>query len=282
MLFVSACSKSEDNPSDNNIVAKVVYKSSSLASNGFHNKGVNDSVPLIPYNINGEALSLLFATASQVDEGLVVFGDMRPDIAPSTANLYPFDFADQLAITSDVIVKPGYVGGDIQHMVSTFGFINIFVVIDGVDRTLRLALSDYNIGSDTYVRGDVLLQDTVTNIFRFYDLTNSLFANARPTNPYVIEEIRDFYDPIRPNMVYYPLNVFLDSTLNFDPVAITAADSIDVVVDFFVDNFVILQNQNSTVGISDSAIINSFEISQNILGYGNSGLTAHALFTLVP
>ena len=89
------------------------------------------------------------------------------------------------------------------------------VEIDDVDRALRLALSDYNIGSDTYLRGDVLLQDTVTEIFRFYDLTNSLFTEARPGNPYVIEEIRDFVDPIRPNMVFYPLNVFLDSNLLF-------------------------------------------------------------------
>ena len=282
ILFFAACNKNDDSPNNGRIISKVVYKSSSLATQGSFAREVNDSVPLIPYNIDGEALSLLFATASQVDEGLVVFGDMRPDIAPSNSTLYPFDFADQLAITSEINVKTGYVGGNIQHMVSTFGFINIYVEIDDVDRALRLALSDYNIGSDTYLRGDVLLQDTVTEIFRFYDLTNSLFTEARPGNPYVIEEIRDFVDPIRPNMVFYPLNVFLDSNLYFDPVLIITSDSIDIVVDFYVDNFVILQDQTSTVGISDSAIINSFDITQNVVGFGNSGLTAHATFELIP
>ncbi len=275
LLFIlNSCDKDDNDNDIKTISATVVYKSSSLASHKSTLNILTDSTSLTPYNIDGEALSLLFATASEEDEGLVIFGDGRPDIAPGNATFYPFDFANLLAVNSTVTLKPGYIGGLVQHMVTMFGYIDIYVDIDNHDRILRLALGEYSVGSNTYIRGDVLLQDTVTNIFMFYDLDNYLFTNARPTNPYVIEEIRDFFDPIRPNMVYYPLNVFLDPDIYLDAAELQTASSIYVEVDFSVEDFVILQNQSSTSGISDSAIINSFNITQNILGLGNSGLTA--------
>ena len=288
LIFI-ACSKDEDNdmndPGGQNVSfqASVTYKSSSLASlkdQGFLKTG--DSLPLTPFNVSGEALSLLFATASEVDEGLVVFGDGRPDIAPSTATLYPFDFANQLVINSTVSLKPGYVGGNVEHMVSLFGYLDIHVSIEGNDRVLRLAFADYNVGSNSYVRGDVLLQDTISDEFEFYDLDNLVLVAARPANPYVIEEIRDFTDPIRPNLVFYPLNIFLNPNISLNASSLQTASSVDVVVDFLVSNFVLLQNQATSTNISDSAIINSFELSQNVIGFGNSGLSATATVTINP
>lgn len=282
LLIYTSCDKNDSDSQTKTLKATTIFKSSSLATQkmlGFNNI-LGDSLALTPYNIDGEALSLLFATASEIDEGLVIFGDGRPDIAPSNSVLLPFDFATQLPINSSITLKPGYAGGDVQHMVSMFGYIDIYVTIENANRTLRLALGDYNLGSNTYVRGDVLLQDTISYEFEFYDLDNFLFTAARPSNPTVIEEIRDFFDPIRPNMVYYPLNVFLDSTIVLNAGELQTASSIDVVVDFFVENFMVLQDQAYATNISDSAIINSFDLSQNIIGYGNSGLSAHATFEI--
>ncbi|MBI9034402.1 MAG: hypothetical protein JEZ03_08025 [Bacteroidales bacterium] len=281
ILFVFTACKKDDNDNPNVLTAKTIYKSSSLAN---HSKSgvLGDSLALTPYNITGEALSLLFATASEVDEGLVVFGDGRPDIAPADAALLPFDFANQLAINSNITLKPGYIGGTVQHMVSLFGYIDIHVTIESTDRLIRLALGHYNLGSNSYVRGDVLLQDTLTGEYRFYDLNNFVFTTARPTNPYVIEEIRDFTDPIRPNMVFYPLNIFLNPSITLDATALQNGSSIDVVVDFLVENFILLENQSTASNISDSAIINSFELSQNVVGYGNSGLSAIATVVINP
>ena len=123
---------------------------------------------------------------------------------------------------------------------------------------------------------DKTWQKVIEFIEKFYDLNNSVFTFARPVNPYVIEEIRDFYDPIRPNMVFYPLNVFLNPDVYLDANLLQTATSVDVVVDFLVDDFIILENKTSTSGISDSALINSFNISQNIAGFGDSGLSATA------
>lgn len=282
LLIYTSCDKNDNEPQTKTLKATTIFKSSSLASlKTLILKNISgDSLALTPFNIDGEALSLLLATASEVDEGLVIFGDVRPDIAPSNSMLLPFDFATQLAINSSITLKPGYVGGDVQHMVSMFGYIDIYVTIENNNRTIRLALGDYNLGSNTYVRGDVLLQNTISNEFEFYDLDNFVFTADRPSNPTVIEEIRDFFDPIRPNMVYYPLNVFLDSTVVLNAVELQTSSSIDVIVDFFVENFMVLQNQASATNISDSAIINSFDLSQNIIGYGNSGLSAHATFVI--
>jgi hypothetical protein len=274
VIILSACNKKEDSDQGNGIKATTVLTSSSLTKNGLYNHGVLDSVPIYPTNINGQALSLLFATASEQDEGLVFFGDGRPDIAPGNATFYPFDFANQLAVLSNINLKPNYVGGLVQHAVSMFGYIDIYMIIDGSNRVIRLALGEYSVGTDTYIRGDVLLQDMATGEFRFYDLTNSVFTAARPANPYVIEEIRDFTDPIRPNMVYYPLNIFLNPSISFDATELQTATSVYVRIDFFVENFVVLQDMSTTTGISDSALINSFDISQNIVGFGNSGLEA--------
>lgn len=274
VILFSTCKKKEDSQQENGIIATTVLTSSSLTKKGLYNRGVLDSVPIYPTNINGQALSLLFATASEQDEGLVFFGDGRPDIAPGNATFYPFDFANQLAVVNNINLKPGYVGGLVQHAVAMFGYIDIYMIIDGSNRVIRLALGEYSVGTDTYVRGDVLLQDLITSEFRFYDITNSVFTSARPANPYVIEEIRDFTDPIRPNMVYYPLNVFLSPSISFDATVLQTATSVYVRIDFFVENFVVLQDISSTTGISDSELINSFDISQNVVGLGNSGLAA--------
>ena len=79
-------------------------------------------VQLTPDNVSGEILTFLFATAGQADEGISVFGDIRPDTAWSSAPLYPFDLANQLAVNTQITVKPGFVGGTSEHAVAIFGY----------------------------------------------------------------------------------------------------------------------------------------------------------------
>ena len=64
--------------------------------------------------------------------------------------------------------------------------------------------------------------------------------STRPNNPAVIEAIRDFTDPIRPLLVFYPLNVFLTSPVTVDPQVVTTASGLDAVVNFSMGGAVTL------------------------------------------
>ncbi len=231
-------------------------------------------VQLTPDNVSGEILSFLFATAGQEDEGISVFGDIRPDTAWSSAPLYPFDLANQLAVTTQITVKPGFVGGTSEHAVAIFGYADFHLTLAGNPQVVRVSMVE--LGSLGMKRGDKLLADT-NGTFQWYDMDTQTFTSTRPNNPAVIEAIRDFTDPIRPLMVFYPLNVFLTSPVTLDPQVVTTASGLDAVVDFSMGGAVTLVGQ-TTWNVTDDVLITSFSLTQ-IGNWGNSGLHADAALT---
>ena len=56
----------------------------------------------------------------------------------------------------------------------------------------------------------------------------------------------------------------------------------DIEVDFIMGGFVILEGQANQVNLSDSTIINIFEIAQVVVGLGQSGLATTATVTIIP
>jgi len=266
-----------------NMTSQTVFTSSTLSGAGAAAQGspVTDSTDgllVTPDNATGEVLSLLFATDGQIDEGIVVFGDNRPDIAPATATLYPFDLADSLAVNGSASLKPGFVGGQSSMMVLLFGYIDVYFTLNGQQKVVRVAMADI----DDMVRGDVLLKNSATGAFEWYDLDNASLTTTRPNNPVVIDDIRDFTDPIRPQLVFYPLNVELNNAVALDATALASSSAIESTVDFVLTQAVIIQGQHNEAAVTDALLIQNFNLTQSAFGWGDSGLQADGTLTVIP
>ncbi len=233
---------------------------------------------ITPDNVTGEVLSLLFATADMEDEGLVIFGNERPDIALVDSDLYEFDLAAPEPITSNILLKSGFVGGPSNHMVLLFGYMDMYLTISGQEYVVRIALADV----DDMQRGDKLLLDEATGDFRWYDLDAESFTTTRPSNPAAIAEVRDFTDPIRPNLVFYPVNALLLETVQLDAADLAAASGLDVVLDFVMTNAVVLVDENDSTSVTEASLITDLDLSQNVSDYSETGFQVLAEMELTP
>ena len=237
-----------------------------------------NGLEVTPDNVTGKALSLLFATDDQDDEGIVVFGNGRPDIAPADSELYDFDFADSLAITATATLKPGFVGGQSSQMVLLFGYLDMHLTVNGQERVVRIAMVD----TGEMQRGDKLLLDEASGTYQWYDADTEAFTDERPDSPAAIAAIRDFEDPIRPNQVFYAINAMLLEPIELDADAILASSGMTVTLDFVMTDSIVLVDQTDETSITDETLITSLDLSQNVSGYGESGFAVDATFELTP
>ena len=152
---------------EGSLSAETVLTSTSLASTPDAGQDTPEEeeevigLQLTPDNVTGQVLSLLFATDGQDDEGVVIFGDSRPDIAPADADLIDFDFAEPEPILSTILLKPGFVGGQSSLMVLLFGYLDLHFTLDEQEKVVRVALAD----NDDMLRGDKLLLDVASDTF---------------------------------------------------------------------------------------------------------------------
>ncbi len=272
-----------DSSDSSGITSQTVFTSSTLSGLGASALAAPivdsaDGLLVTPDNATGEALSLLFATDGQPDEGVVVFGDGRPDIAAATATLYPFDLANSLALNGTASLKPGFVGGQSVHMVLLFGYIDVLFTLNSQQREVRVAMADV----DGMTRGDVLLKNLTSGSFEWYDQDAAAFTTTRPTNPVVIDDIRDFTDPIRPQLVFYPLNVGLNTAVTMDATALAASSAIESTVDFGLTQAVVIEGQHDETTVTDALLIQNFNLTQSAFGFGDSGLQADGTLTVIP
>lgn len=250
-----------------------------------------EGLRITPSNVTGKVLSLLFPIDGKEDEGVVVFGNYRPDIAPADSELFPFDMADQLAVSGTVQLKPGFGGGPATSMILLFGYLDIQFELEGQTKLVRVALASV----EGMQRGDVLLwfdssgssaqslpsgsspePTSADGEFRWYDLDTNSFVSERPGNPVVIAAIRDFFDPIRPEMVFYPISGQTTRTLDLGANVFENAISMNVVLDFALSQFIVLEDQHDPSAIDDAALVQSFNLSITSLGIDFSGLTVDA------
>ncbi len=288
LVFLLGCPQAGDlftpsNPTNAGLTSRTVFTSSTLSGLGPAALAAPvadsaDGLLVTPDNATGEVLSLLFATDGQPDEGVVVFGDGRPDIAPATATLYPFDLANSLALNGTAGLKPGFVGGQSIHMVLLFGYIDVLFTLNAQQREVRVAMADV----DGMTRGDVLLKNLTSGSFEWYDQNTTSFTTTRPTNPVVIDSIRDFTDPIRPQLVFYPLNVGLNTAVTMDATALAASSAIESTVDFGLTQAVVIEGQHDEAAVTDALLIQNFNLTQSAFGFGDSGLQADGTLTVLP
>lgn len=231
-----------------------------------------------PNNVTGEALSVVFPIDPAPDDGIVVFGDGRPDIAPATATLYPFDFAQEVPISANIQIKPSLSDGTTSRVNVLLGYADFsYNQLNGMGRTVRVALADVN----GMVRGDKLL-DTGGGQFQWLDLDTGAFASSRPANPATIPDIRDFSDPIRPNLVFFPLVANMTTTETIVAADFINASAVDSVIDFNMLGAVTLLGQN-TSDLTEAELIEAFTLTQVVNGLGGqTGLEANAFITAVP
>jgi len=281
VVFIAGCDSSgskDDVQVD--LKARTVMTSSSLASGKtgvtMEKSGAAD-VSLTPSNVSGEAVSLLFAIAGVPDEGIVIFGDSRPDIALATATTFAFDFAAGLAIVSTPTFDTSRPGGQSEHMVVIFAHMDFDIAVDGQPYTVRIAL----VSNNGMQRGDKLL--FTGGSFQWFDLDSGSFTATRPSNPARIADIESFVDPIRPNMVFYPFNAFMTNPpLSMLTVDLIVASGLDVVLNFNVLGMLVLEGITSTAGLVADDVIQLLNVTQVTEGFGNSGLEVNASATIIP
>lgn len=282
LLFLAACDSGISDEPDT-IRATTVLTSSTLAPQEAAPKvrsraaGQTD-FEVTPNNVTGEALSVVFPIDPAPDDGIVVFGDGRPDIAPATATLYPFDFAQEVPISANIQIKPSLSDGTTSRVNVLLGYADFsYNQLDGTPRTVRVALADV----DGMVRGDKLL-DSGGGQFQWLDLDSGAFTSSRPSNPATIPDIRDFSDPIRPALVFFPLVANMTTTETIVAADFINASAVDSEIDFNMLGAITLLGQN-TSDLSAAELIEAFTLTQVVNGLGGqTGLEADAFITAVP
>ena len=278
-ILITGCDSAKDDGIDPTLTATTVFTSSSLSTGKNVSAAKSDGVNLYitPGNVAGDAVSLLFAIAGVPDEGIVVFGDARPDIAPATASTFAFDFRSSLPIVSTPSWDTSRPGGQSEHMAVIIAHFDAEFSADGTPYTARFAL----VSNNGMQRGDKLL-DTGSG-FQWYDLDAGAFTSTRPSNPARITDIESFSDPIRPQMVFYPFNVFMTNPpLSLLTVDLLSASGLDVVLNFDVNDLLALEGVTSDVGMTAADVVTALTLTQALDGFGNSGFEVDASATIIP
>ena len=258
-------------------------------------EGDNWIIP--PTGISGKVLSVVLPVNDQEDEGIVPFGDGRPDIAPAQATLYDFDLSEITTLSKDSIgIKPGFVGGNCEQILLIFGYFDVEFLQGASTKKIRMCYGD----SDAYTRGDKLLlnaEGETTDSFYWYNTTSSAFVvetDTRPDYPSVNELVRDFSDSVRPNMHYYLLGAQLTNNTDYDGAqkdyitlskAIVEDNDLSFTVDFDMQNTVVFTSCTSEAqfeALSDAELIEKFDMKQNVSGWGDTELYCSVSFEATP
>ena len=237
-----------------------------------------DHTFITPSNITGEALHLSYVISDEENEGVSVFAassDGGPENAAADIELIDFDFSDPLVIDSDIYIEEGFQGGTINHMVASFGSMDIDFYVDDTLKQVRIAM----VSRDSMVRGDVMFYQD--GEFKWLDVSANVFTTTRPDSPKVITDIRDFEDSNSPQMLYYSLDIDLIESAQLIGEDIESGSTVTSVIDFYVENFVVIENQTDVESLSDIDLIKSLSIRPSVyIESYTSGVTAEVSITI--
>jgi hypothetical protein len=159
-----------------------------------------------------------------------------------------------------------------------FGYFDASFTHNSTTREVRMVYGN----TGDYVRGDKLLK--VGGVWKWYDTVGGTFTTTRPSSPSAVALVRDFSDPVRPNMVYYMLGATLSSPLTFSNQLIDN-NTLNISVDFAFNNAVTFTNVTSEAtynALSDADLIQKFDMKQNVSNWSNPGITCNASMTSTP
>jgi hypothetical protein len=159
-----------------------------------------------PDGLSGEVVSVFFVMQSGNDEGLVVLGNSRPDIASASSSSF-FDLSVVSSFTQPVSYKPGFVGGYSNVIYMSFVYFDVSFLQNGTQRIARFWYADSPTSSPR--KGDI--QFLVDGEFKWYDTQSATICATRPTSPESSTFVRDYVDPTHPNMLVFVLGAKITS-----------------------------------------------------------------------
>ncbi|MFA6549260.1 MAG: hypothetical protein WCT39_04940 [Candidatus Margulisiibacteriota bacterium] len=252
---------------------------------------------ITPSKISGKIMSVVFTVNGQEDEGIVPFGNGRPDIAPAQSTLYDFDLSHTTVLQKDVVgLKPGFVGGQSNQMILLFGYFDVEFLQGTTTKKIRFCYGD----STPYVRGDKLMYNPsgeVAGKYYWYDTIGGTFvseSSTRPSSPEVNTNVKNFTDPIRPNAHYYNVGVMLRNNRDYDGTiksyisllkSLVEDRSLSFTVDFDLGNAVVFNSVTSEAAfnaLTDVQLLQKFDMKQNTARWQDTGLYSSVSFESTP
>lgn len=242
---------------------------------------------ITPTKISGKVMSVVLPVEEAEDEGIVPFGSGRPDIAPANSVLYDFDLSQTTRLHADSIgLKPGFRGGKAQQILLLFGYFDVVFDHNGSSRKIRFVYGD----TTPYTRGDKLLYNAngaTDDKYYWYNTSATTFVSesqTRPSSPCANAYVRDFTDPVRPQLHYYMLGAQLRNCLDYDGarhdyITLNKGNLEDCdsyfTVDFDILNAVVFTGVSSEAAfnaLTDAQLIEKFDMKQNTSRWQSSGL----------
>ncbi len=242
---------------------------------------------ITPDKISGKILSVVLPANGREDEGIVAFGTGRPDIAPAESALYDFDLSQSTRLHTDVVgFKPGYKGGPCTQIILLFGYFDVRFKQNNVEKIIRFCYGD----ATPYKRGDKLMYNPsgeATGKFYWYDTVSGTFeseSSTRPTSPEINVLVKNFTDPVRPNLVYYMLGALLRNNKDYDGTTksyisldrkVIEDKDLSFTVDFDVTNSVVftgITSEAEFIALTDKQLIQKIDMKQNVSAWKDTNL----------
>lgn len=291
VIIIAGCASLKNylTGSTTNLTSNSLAAASALRAMGVTVAGTKEGSDwaVTPDKISGKIMSVVLPINGTEDDGITPFGSGRPDIAPANSTLYDFDLSRTTRLHADSIgLKPLFKGGPSGQIILLFGYFDVEFSQGTTAKKIRFVYGD----TDPYVRGDKLLYNAngaTTNKFYWYNNTAGTFeieTGTRPASPCANAFVRDFSDPVRPNLHYYMLGAQLRNCTDYDgrrgnTITLTRSivedNDLTFTVDFDVENAVVFKNVTSEAAfqaLSDADLIQKFDMKQNAARWQDSGL----------
>ncbi len=299
LMFGCATLKNYLSGSTTNLTSNSLVAASAMRAAGITIAGTREGSNwlITPTKISGKVLSVVLPSNGSEDEGIVPFGNGRPDIAPSDSTLYDFDLTQVTTLKKDSVgLKPGYVGGQTSQIIMLFGYFDVEFQHNSQTKKIRFVYGD----TGNYARGDKLLYNangSTDGKFYWYNTATSTFvseSSTRPSAPSVNAFVRDFSDPIRPDMHYYMLGANIKNSTDYDGAlhdyitlkrSVVEDNQLSFTVDFDVRNAVSFSGVISEAdfnALTDAQLIQKFDMKQNTARWDTSELDCHISFEVIP
>lgn len=180
---------------------------SSLAASGLSATGVVtidgfSYWAVTPAKITGKVASVFFPINQTEDEGIVVYGYYRPDLATSLTELKDFDLSTTTRLSGIISQKPGYKGGDASIILMQYGYFNVYFTQGSpeAERIIRFCYAT----TGPYTKGDILIKYTSSDDFKWLNADTGSLESTR-VNPVMNSTIKNWVDPSHPTEVFFPL-----------------------------------------------------------------------------